>query len=251
MSKDEIPDSALHWCEQVVDIMAALDQTFDDDDNPFDMDDDTKPFLANAVRQLLKAANPQARLKKDMTFTPHSVGAMIGHKWAFFRDFGTKAKPSEYQSEKALAACETNKFLKGLLDHLQNLEIELPQEKPRVKASVLECISIALDQNENDFRQFMEGFSNAVGSGTITTSGTLTGANSTTQLCLIVLMIGPSIQSHFRTVNEFHGFVTKTKGQNIAGSLAGFQKFCNRIQLSFGKPQRPQKNKDTEKISPS
>lgn len=219
------------WCDRIVAIIEATEPEVDESWGILNITDETKPFIANAWRELLKAIHPNAKLQKDMTFTPHRVGALLGHKWAFFGKLGSELNPSESfptVTHPALKECADT-----LREGLREMEASAPTEKKKLKKAILESFNIALDQTENDTHQFLNGFTKALKTGAVTKSCRPVAANATTQLCIIVLMLGADLDKKFRTVTEFHGFLTRAFGQNIAGSLERMQKFCYRIQLSF------------------
>lgn len=67
------------WCERVMHIMEAIEPDLGDDSGIFAITDESKPFFANAVKELLRAVYPEAKIKHGMTFTPYRVGAFVGH----------------------------------------------------------------------------------------------------------------------------------------------------------------------------
>ncbi len=53
-----------NWCDRIAEI---LSQDMDPEGTVFDVRDDTKPCIRNAVLELIGAAYPEAKLKKGTT----------------------------------------------------------------------------------------------------------------------------------------------------------------------------------------
>ena len=249
MKEPEQPLAAANWCDQIVDLMIAVEPDLDDDWGPFNLTDETKPFITNSVKELMRSVFPEARIKKEATFTPYRVGAFVGHKWAFIRDFGRKTKPSKHLPK--IQNPKLKEFEKQVVEFLQGFEAIGEEWRLAIKDAVGRSLAIVLEQDRRDVRQFFDGFTRALDTGTLTSSGRPVAMNATTQVCLLILLLGQSLDTRFRTTKEFHDFVTKVHGRNVAGHLDRFQKFCQRIQLSFKGPGRPQKNSDTPRKSVS
>lgn len=237
------------WCDQIVDIMAATEPEVDDHCGLLNMMDDAKPFMTNSVKELMRSVFPEARLKKEASFTPYRVGAFMGHKWAFIRDFGRVTKPSKHLPR--ILNPKLKDFEKKVVEQLEGLESKAEEWRMAIKDAIGKSLAIVLEQDQRDVRQFFDGFTRALDTGTLTRTGKPIAMNPTTQLCLAILFLGPSLDTRFHSSKEFHDFVTKAYGQNVAGHLGRFQKFCQRIQLSFKGPGRPEKNSDTSKKSAS
>lgn len=225
------------WKDEILDIMVALEPDDEKSLGVFNLTEKTKPFIVNAVRESIRACYSQARVEKDMEITPYRVGAMVGHKWDIVRNLGKDIVPSRHLPQpKNPNEQEIYIMVQKCIELLE--EFANSSREPTRRA-VAEALFIALDQDARDTREFLDGFTKALNAGTLTKAGKLAGANARTALCIIVLQFGESLETRFKSVSDFHAWVEKTRGHNVAGSLERFQKFCNSIQLHFKKPGRP------------
>lgn len=234
------------WIDQILDLMTSIEPEDSEDLGVFQLTENTKPYIENAMRELVRACFNQAGVKKGMELTPYQVGAMVGHKWDLFRRIGEEVfpslgvpKPKNPEQEAIFAKVKT---------FLESVEQNLKRGREEVLQVIGKCLVIALNQSPRETREYLDGFTKALNAGTLTKTGKPIGANSRTLLYCLVLMFGPTLENRFKTVNEFHAWVERTQGHNVAGNLERFQKFCNSIELHFKKPGRLRlENKETEK----
>lgn len=232
------PSPEKDWKDQIMDIVGAFEPD-DESWGVFHLTDETKPFILNAVREVIRACYSQVHVEKEMTLTPYRVGAMVGHKWDIVRNVGKHVIPSQHVPPPKNPA--EQKIHDKVRDFIAGIEKSINDSREPTRRAVTEALYIALDQETGETRQFLDGFTKALNAGTLTKTGKMVGANSRTFLCLLVLEFGPTLENRFKTVNEFHAWVDKNLGRNIAGSLERFQKFCNQIQLHFKAPGRLKK----------
>lgn len=227
------------WIDQILDLLIATDPNYEEEFGELYPSEDTKPFITNSVRELVSASYPQARVEKGMKITAYSVGAMAGHKWDFTKNLGKNVYPSHLlplpKNPKQQAVYALMKAF------LKRTEENANKSRAETRRALAEAFFIALDQDSRDTREFLNGFTKGLNTGTLTKTGRLVGSKARTILHTIVVFIGPDLDTRFKSVNEFHAWVEKTQGSNIAGSLERFQKFCNSIQLHFKKPGRLKK----------
>ena len=244
------PPASVSWMDQILDMLEATEAGTGELVGSSELLESTKPFIQNALRELVRVCYSQVHVEKEMTLTPYRLGAMAGHKWHFVRALGREVVPSKHIPIAKNAAEQAvhdrvQKFLK-------TMEEQVEGSRETTRRAVAEAIFVALDQDARDTREFLDGFTKALNAGTLTRTGKIAAANSRTLLYMLVLERGQTLDNRFKTVNEFHAWVEKHLGRNIAGSLERFQKFCNQIQLHFKEPGRLKKEfKEAEKKSAS
>lgn len=232
----------LTWCERIANLLEAEEPETDASWGIFHVGGDHKPFVLNAMKELLSATFAAAKFKKGFVFTPHRIGAIVGTRWALQRSLGRDLILSQKLASKSPE-------FTALVDLLKLAEEEFPRDLVRARQTVLKAFRIALDQSAQEVGQFLDGFKQGLTLGVFTPEGGLAGSGSRTQLCFLVLVFGNELDVKFKTVSEFHDFATRTLGRNTAGDLERFQKFCQSIQLTFAKRGRPKKSETQKKPS--
>jgi len=193
-----------------------------------------------ATMQGIKSIMPTVHWPKDGKFYPNAkcIGGLLGHTVAHYEKM---CDPRVWK-----IVCDGfNNLCDLLLDPQGDGERMAEDENPFVEAlpqfrsAIASAMRYPSRQSVREQRLFFEGYTKALGKGSLTMTARGVGETTRTTAYQMIAACGPILGVHWRSVHDVHRFLVRMLGRQRAGDIKRTEGICNTIGLRFRNAGRP------------
>ncbi len=195
-------------------------------------------WVENVGQELGATLFPVVRIKDDLNLTPRRMGALIGHSCALgvwmMEGLAHELNKPEQEIDLSKFTPEQieqgKKYLNGIVNDWY------PALRRLAKRSLCSCV----DQPYEDMTEFLLAYSEAF-SRKPKKPGLADIGNPTIEIYFFMFTFWRAINA-LRSVHQLHQRLVGVFGPHRVGELKRVEKICQRIDLHYRKPGRPQKS---------
>lgn len=214
-----------NWLRQIVRWMDACESEMPE---PAFLKGHWPEWVRRIGRELMATMFPAAKLKVGRDWTAGELGALLGHRVAYFHAMTHFAVPETSDVFKKLDNKVVRQTQKQLQDYANAFDVALKRS-----------LALAVDQSHADAAQFFTSFAKGLNK----MPSDIQASNfqrSTTRVYCIMLAAWRSVE-RLKSVHELQQGLCRHMDTHAVGNVKRIEKICQRIGLSFGLPGRPKK----------